>query len=173
MRKILFGIAVVILSIMVSGCINPPPPPPSIPDSVFIYPTTIYTDLDSEFTVTVMANVASYIKGWECEVEYDNTELYLIKAEISTDLFGDSSTFSSPNILIDRTNGMVTRLYAVLLGEDWMVRRSGSLFNLTFVTDIYGTARINLKNCYLYNLTSAIPTKVTNATIIITSSFNI
>jgi hypothetical protein len=151
-------IVVVLLLVAFSGCIKPPPPTSNI---LYFFPLHSYGHVDEEVTVTIMLDATQPVRGWEATIAFNATILKVIRVE-QGDLF-NGDVFQSPNILIDNTNGSITRMYALAINHN--ISGSGILIKIIFRANLAGDTNILFIETAVYNTTGSIPSEVRDATI--------
>ena len=151
---------IVILTLMMSGCFEPPP---LITNQIYIYPQVSYKYLDDVFNVSIRCDAVDYICGFETSFRFNQTICQVLNWEWVGYFPSESTFYGIPKI--DNINGTITNIYAVSLSGG--IRISSAIIRFTFISDNNGICELELYDTSITNTTIDLPVEITNGSIII------
>lgn len=120
--------------------------------------------VDQTFTVNITCIPTEPIKAYEMKIQYDQRILSATSLSAG-DFFTGKPVFSSPNAVINNTDGTIINIYALTIGKQPMVTKPGILFSITFVAKQNGTSPILIYDAGVANETAYLPLKTTNGSV--------
>lgn len=132
------------------------------PTQVMVSTSTAY--LNETATVEIGCSPTEPIKAWEFMVSFNPMILQADTVTLGR-FFGTYSTFFSSGV-IDNTNGTITKLYALILGQG-NITTSGQLVYINFTTKGIGEAVVTLSGVGLCNETRYLPIAVINGSVLV------
>jgi len=124
--------------------------------------------VNQTFTVNVTCVPSEPIKSYEMKIRYDPR---ILTATILTagDFFTGKPTFSSPNAVINNTDGTIINIYALTVGKQLMVTNPGVLFSISFTALQNGSTTIGIYDAGVTNETRYLSLETTNGTVTVNS----
>lgn len=120
--------------------------------------------VNQTFTVNVSCVPTEPVKAYEMKIHYD-PRILSATSLTAGDFFTGKPVFSSPNALINNTDGTITNIYALTVGEQLMVTKPGLLLSITFTALQNGTSPIRIYDAGVANDTRYLPLDTTNGTV--------
>jgi hypothetical protein len=120
--------------------------------------------------VSIICTPDSYVKAWECKLNFNNNVLNAVQVE-EGNFFSGYDTFFNAGI-IDNTQGTIINMYNLVMGQG-NVTGAGIIVNVTFQAIGYGLSNISLYDVGITNETMYIPYEFTNTSVFIYSPYDI
>lgn len=127
--------------------------------------------VNQTFTVNVSCVPSEQIKSYEMKIRYD-PRILTATSLIAGDFFMGKPVFSSPNCVINNTDGTIINIYALTVGKGLMVTQPGVLFSISFTALQNGTSPIGIYDAGVTNDTRYLPLKTINGTVTINGIWN-
>jgi len=116
------------------------------------------------FIVNVSCVPSEPIKSYEMKIRF-NPDILTVISITAGDFFTGKPTFSSPNCVINNTDGAIINIYALTVGQQLMVTEPGVLFSITFTAVQNGSSTIGIYDAGVTNETRYLPLTITNGTV--------
>lgn len=120
--------------------------------------------VNQTFTVNISCVPSEQIKSYEMKIRYD-PRILTATSLIAGDFFIGKPVFSSPNCVINNTDGTIINIYALTVGKGLMVTNPGVLFSITFIGKQNGTSTIGIYDAGVTNDTHYLSLETTNGSV--------
>lgn len=127
--------------------------------------------VNQHFLVNITCLPSEPIKAYEMKIRYDPRILSATSLS-SGDFFMGKPTFSSPNCVINNTQGTIINVYDLTIGRGEMVIDPGVLLRIHFTANQNGTTVIELYDAGVTNDTMYLPLSITNGTVTISGVYD-
>lgn len=134
--------------------------------ATIIYADQVTAKVNQVFNVTIICEPDTLIKAYELKIQYD-PRILSVTSLSSGDFFKDKPTFSSPNCVINKTTGIITNVYNLILGKETMVNTTGALLYLHCIGLMNGTTNITIYDAGVTNNKEYLPLSVMNGSVTI------
>lgn len=135
---------------------------------ILVSSTTAF--LNDTVTVEIGCDPASWIKGWELKIRFDQTRLNATSVTVGN-FFEGYQQFHG-NGIIDNTNGTIINVYGLIVGKTGNVSTSGTLVYVNFTAKAIGEAVVTLYDAGVCNETRYLPLFVVNGSVVISKQNN-
>ena len=119
--------------------------------------------------VDIICMPDSYVKAWECKLNFNNNVLNAVQVEEGNFFSGYQTFFNAGTI--DNVQGTIINMYNLIIGQG-NVTGEGTIVTITFQAVGYGLCNISLYDVGITNETMYIPSAFINTSVFVYSPYD-